>query len=77
MAEIIIEEYYKRQAKDLTNLLFDRGFLADDLTRESIGWLEDYLGFVLQSQCNMAVKGALLLKKVREQVPKKGWADEP
>ena len=64
--ENIVEEYYKREAKELTDLLFDKGFLANDLSRESIMWLEDYIGFILQSKCNMAVKGALLSKRVRD-----------
>jgi hypothetical protein len=62
-----VEPYYQRQAKDLTNMLFDKRFLADDLSREATDWLEDYLGFVMQSQCQSAVKAALLSKKVREK----------
>lgn len=61
------DEYYRRQAKDLTHLLFDKCFLADDLSLQSIEWLEDYLAFILKSQCDMAVKGALLIKSLREK----------
>lgn len=61
-----IEECYKKEAKDLINILFDEGFLANDLTRESIDWLEDYVGFILQCKCKMAAKTAILAKKVRE-----------
>jgi len=68
MAEIIVEPYYKRQANDLTNLLFDKGFLSDDLSRESIDWLEDYIGYVMQSQCQMAAKSTILLKRLREKL---------
>ena len=71
-----VNKHYKHQAKDLTNLLFDKGFLADDLTRESIDWLEDYLGFVIQSQCQMAAKAELLLKKSRDCQPKIPLAPE-
>ena len=71
MSEIKVEPYYQRQAKDLTNLLFDKGFLADDLTRESIDWLEDYIGFVFQSRCEMAAKAAVLSRKSREIIAKK------
>lgn len=60
-----IDGYYKRITKDLTNMLYDEGFLSDDLSRESIDRLEDYLGFVLQAQCDMAVKSAKLAKKFR------------
>jgi len=60
-----IETYYRKQAKDLTNLLFDKGFLQPMLTRESVDWLEDYLAFVIQSQCKSAVKAALLTAKIK------------
>ena len=62
-----VDDFYKRQAKDLTNLLFDKQFLNDDLTRESIDWLEDYLGFTLQSQCKMAAKCAMLTASLRDK----------
>ncbi len=34
-----VDEYYKRQAKQLVDLLFDKGFLADDLSRDGMDWL--------------------------------------
>lgn len=61
------EKYYRNQAKELTHLLFDKRFLADDLSLASIEWLEDYLAFILKSQCDMAAKGALLLKSLRDR----------
>ena len=62
-----VEEYYKLKAKNLTNMLFDKGFLADNLAREAIGWLEDYLGFVFQSHCEMAAEAAVLSKSLRDK----------
>ena len=67
MTDIEVDAYYKRQAKDLVNLLFDRRFLSDDLSRESIDWLEDYVGFVIQSQANSAAKCAVLVAKTRDR----------
>ncbi len=67
MTETVVEEYYKRQAKDLVNLLFDRRFLNDELSYESIDWLEDYLGFIMQSQSQSAAKSALLIAKMRDK----------
>ena len=67
MSDIEVDEYYKRQAKDLVNLLFDKRFLSDNLSRESIDWLEDYLGFVIQSQANAAAKCAVLIAKTRDR----------
>lgn len=63
--EIEVEPYYKKQAKELTDLLFDKGFLASDLSRESIDWLEDYIGFCFQIQTTAAIKAHGLLKKIK------------
>lgn len=62
-----IEESYKREAKDLVDLLFDKRFLNDDLSRESINWLEDYMAFLFQSKSQMSAKTALLLASMRER----------
>ena len=67
MSEIKIEDHYKKQAKELTELLFDKRFLNDDLSRESIDWLEDFIGFVIQSQVNTAVKVSKLVAKMRDK----------
>jgi len=64
--DVEVNEFYKREAKREVDFLFDKGFLSDDLSRESIDWLEDYLGFLFQSKCDIAVKAALLSKKVRD-----------
>ena len=68
MDEPIVDKYYKRQAKDLTNMLFDKGFLNDNLARKSIDWLENYIGYLIQSHCQTATKVALLMAKKREKV---------
>lgn len=68
MSDIQVEDYYKRQAKDLTTTLFDKGFLNDNLSRDAIDWLEDYLGFVIQSSAQSAAKVAVLTKKLRERI---------
>lgn len=69
--EIEVEPYYKRQAKDLTNVMFDKGFLDENLTRESIQRLENYIGFIFQLQCKSAAKVATLMAKHKERVAQK------
>ena len=64
--DIEVDEFYKREAKREVDFLFDKGFLHDDLSRESIDKLEEYLGFLFQTHCEIAVKAALLSKKVRD-----------
>jgi hypothetical protein len=71
MSEIQVEAYYKREAKELTDMLFDKGFLADDLSRRSIDWLEDYLGFVLQVKCESAARAAELTKDARDRAARR------
>ena len=66
MSETKVEPYYRREGKELVELLFDKRFLNDDLSKEAIDWLEDYLGFILQIKVNGAVKCALLTAEFRE-----------
>ena len=59
-----LKAQYNRQAKDLVNLLFDKRFLADDLTRESIQWLENYLALILSQTSESATSCERLLRKI-------------
>jgi len=61
-----IEIYYKRKAKDHVNMLFDKRFLNNDLSRESIDWLEDYMAFIFQSDAKLTEKSTLLLASLRD-----------
>lgn len=65
-----VEEYYKKQAKDEISMLFDKNFLNPELTRESIDWLEDYMGFLFQSKCEMAAKAAVLTARLKDKTNK-------
>ena len=67
MSDIKVEKYYQIKAKELTNMLFDKGYLNEDLTRESIDWLEDFIGFILQSNCEISAKVAVLTKRLRDK----------
>lgn len=60
-----VEDSYKLQAKAEVDMLFDKGFLNPELTRRSIDWLEDYLGFLFQSKCEMSAKCALLISSFK------------
>lgn len=61
------DKYYKRQAKELIDMLFDKRFLNDELSRESIVWLETYIGLLFQSREEMAAKTAVLTAKFRDR----------
>ena len=61
-----VEPYYKARAKETVDMLYDKGFLSDDLARESIDWLENYIGFLFQALCETSVRASQLIKKARE-----------
>jgi len=67
MSETEVSDYYKREAKELVELLFDKRFLNDDLSKESIDWLEDYLGLIMEMRVNSAVKCSKLIAKFRDK----------
>jgi len=67
MADIKVDKYYKREAKELITFLFDKRFLNDELSKDSIDWLEDYMGFLFQSKCEMSAKCALLTASLRDK----------
>jgi len=61
-----VEPYYKARAKETVDMLYDKGFLSDDLARESIDWLENYVGFLFQALCETSIRASELKKKARE-----------
>lgn len=63
-----VNDYYKKEGKKLVDFMFDKGFLADDLAMESIEWLEDFVGFNLQSLCEAASRAAVLTKSFKENL---------
>lgn len=62
----VVDPFYLARAKDVTNMLFDKRFLADDLSRESVDKLESFLGYCFQSQAESAVKCAELKARFRD-----------
>ena len=62
-----VDEFHKRQAKELVNLLHDKRFLNDDLSREAMDWLEEFLAFTVQSRVEIAVKCAALTASLRDK----------
>lgn len=64
--ETIVEEYYKREARELIDLLHDKSFLNPELNRESQRWLEEYVGYLFQSKAEMTKKTTLLLASFKK-----------
>jgi hypothetical protein len=55
-----------KQAKHTVDMLFDKGFLKDDVSRDDMNAIEEFIGFMFQAHCDMAAKAALLTKKAKE-----------
>jgi len=54
------EPYYRERGKELVNILFDKRYLADDLSRETIEGLEDFIGHLFQFHAESAARVAEL-----------------
>jgi hypothetical protein len=63
-----VQPFYRQRAKEVTDMLFDKRFLNDDLDRETTNRLEDFLGWLFQSQCEFAVRSAELAAKFRDSM---------
>ena len=69
MAEEPIEPYYKKQAQGLVDWLFDKSILNSNLTRTNLAFLDDYIGFLFQSNAKMAGKCALITERMKQRKP--------
>lgn len=61
------EPYYQLRAKEIIDVLFDKKFFRDDVSRDDMQGVEDFVAFSLQSQSKMSVKCALLCKSVKDK----------
>jgi hypothetical protein len=62
-----IDPYYQKRAQDVVDLLHDNQLVHPDLKRRDLQALEDYIGFLFQSQTETAVKAALMLREIKER----------
>jgi hypothetical protein len=60
-----IEKYYKNMARELVDLIYDKGFIAEDCDRKSMRYLEEYIAFLFQSQITGAIRSHDLLKSIK------------
>ena len=61
-----IDPYYQKRAEELVDLLYDKNYINPEINRKSLSELEDYIGYVLQSQSESAAKSATLLAKIKD-----------
>lgn len=60
-----IQGFYKVRAKEVIDLLFDKCYFREDVSRDGMNDVEDFLAWSFQSQCQSAAKIALLTKKIK------------
>jgi hypothetical protein len=60
-----IEPFYQARAKDFVDVLFDKGYFREDVSRDGMNDVEDLLAYFVQSYCESAVKCVLLTKKIK------------
>lgn len=58
MSKTEVEPYYQRQAKEFVDLMFDKGLMNPELSRNSLQAIEDYIAFTFQSQAYSASRMA-------------------
>lgn len=62
-----IQPFYQIRSKEFVDMLFDKGYFREDVNRDDMQSIEDLLAWVLQLQCESAVKMALLVKKTKTE----------
>lgn len=60
-----VEPYYLARGKEVVDMLYDKHYLDNDVTRESMSDLDEYMGFLFQMYVESAVKVDRLTRKVR------------
>lgn len=61
-----IEQFYQIRAKEIIDLLFDKNYFREDVSRDDMQGIEDFLAWSFKTQCESAVKCAELSKRARE-----------
>ena len=62
-----IDLYYMKQAKHTVDMLFDKGFLDKDVSRDDMDAIEEFIGYMFQMYSEMAANVALLSKKGKDK----------
>lgn len=62
-----IEKYYRIRAREFIDLLHDKGYFDEEVTRASMRQLQEYLAFVLQSQVSISVEADRIMRDFKEK----------
>lgn len=58
------DKYFKTDAKQIVDMLFDTKVFKDDMTRDDFNNLEDFVGYLLQSKFDSYVKVTKLMDSI-------------
>ena len=61
-----VEPFYQIRAKEIIDMLFDKGYFREDVSRNGMDEVENFLAWTLKVQCDMAVRCALLVKGMKK-----------
>jgi len=61
-----VDGYYQRIARDYIDVLHDKRLLNDDLSREALDIMEDYVAYVFQSIADSTKRMVELTAKFRD-----------
>jgi hypothetical protein len=62
------EDMFKREAKMLVDQLFNTKVFRDDITRDDMNNIEEFLSYLLNSKFEMHLKGEALLRSLSDSV---------
>ncbi len=61
-----VEPFYQIRAKEIIDMLFDKGYFREDVSRDGMNKVEDFLAWSFQAQCDSAIRCSELVKKVKQ-----------
>lgn len=67
MKEQEVDKHYMTRATEFIDLIFDKGYFNDEVKREDLRKLDEYLGFLLQSTAECAVTCNNMVRKIKER----------
>ena len=60
-----IGQFYQMRGKEIVDALFDKGYFREDVSRDGLKDIENFIAWYIQIQCKSAVKMAELNKKFK------------
>lgn len=67
MSKTEIDPYYKREARELVDFFYDKGFINPEIPRRTLEAVEDYIAFLFQSKAEASSKTALIMEQLKER----------